>query len=470
MVKRILRVYKKTVSIVNETAIDMYENLVGDRKGFLLESYDKNYDMFTFFGADPEEIITSEGNALVVTKADGTRTVREGNPNELLKDYFDQFEVRRNNDALAFSGGLVGNLGYDYIRYTEELPDDNPDEIGIETIQMMLVTRFLVMDLKSETMTAVVLEEDTEEGKRKALAEAQELLARARSGKSSEKPLFIRDGKIVKKSDTLEEYSEKVEKIRHYIREGHIFQTVLSQRWTIETGQDGFTLYKELRQLNPSPYLYYYNYGDFEVIGSSPEMIVKQEGSRVYTCPIAGTRPRGKSKEEDIALTEDLLTDEKELAEHVMLVDLARNDMGRISEFGTVKVTDFMKVQYYSHVMHIVSLVEGRKKGTYHPLDLVSSFLPAGTLSGAPKIRAMEIIDELETVRRGLYGGATGYIDFSGDMDFCITIRTMIKKGNLVYLQAGAGIVADSVPEREYLECCNKVMALAKTLVTEEKL
>lgn len=468
--KRILKVYKKTVSVVDETAIGMYENLVGKRKGFLLESYDKNYDMFTFLGADPEEIITSKGNSLVITKSNGSREIREGNPNELLKQYFDEFEIHRDNDALAFSGGLVGNLGYDYIRYTEKLPDDNPEEIGIETIQMMLITRFLVVDHEAETMTAIVLDEDSETGRKKALGIAEELIRKARCGNTEMKHTFVRDGKIVRKSDTLEEYSEKVERIKHYIREGHIFQTVLSQRWTIETEQDGFTLYKELRELNPSPYLYYYNYGDFEVIGSSPEMIVKQQGKRVYTCPIAGTRKRGRTKEEDLALTEELLSDEKELAEHVMLVDLARNDMGRISEFGTVKVTEFMKVQYYSHVMHIVSLVEGRKKGTYHPLDLVSSFLPAGTLSGAPKIRAMEIIDELETVRRGLYGGATGYIDFSGDMDFCITIRTMVKKGNKVYLQAGAGIVADSVPENEYQECCNKVMALAKTLVTEENL
>ena len=199
-------------------------------------------------------------------------------------------------------------------------------------------------------------------------------------------------------------------------------------------------------------------------------MIVKQSGNRVYTCPIAGTRPRGKTPEEDEALRKELLSDEKERAEHVMLVDLARNDMGRIAEFGSVKVSRFMDVQLYSHVMHIVSLVEGKKKGEYHPLDLVSSFLPAGTLSGAPKIRAMEIIDELETVRRGLYGGATGYLDFNGNMDFCITIRTMIKKAKEVYLQAGAGIVADSIPEKEYQECCNKVMALAKTLVEEENL
>ena len=280
----------------------------------------------------------------------------------------------------------------------------------------------------------------------------------------------MRDGIIRKKSDTLESYSAKVERIKHYIREGHIFQTVLSQRWTVETGQDGFDLYKELRELNPSPYLYYFNFGSFEVIGSSPEMLVKQQGKRVFTCPIAGTRPRGKTPEQDEALKQELLADEKERAEHVMLVDLARNDMGRISEFGTVKVTEYMKVRNYSHVMHIVSMVEGRKKGSYHPFDLLASFLPAGTLSGAPKIRAMEIIEELEDVRRGLYGGATGYVDFSGDMDFCITIRTMVKKGRNVYLQAGAGIVADSVPGNEYNECCNKVMALARTLMEEENL
>ncbi|MCD8156829.1 MAG: chorismate-binding protein [Clostridiales bacterium] len=470
--KRVLKLYKKTVSIINETPIEMYENLVGKKKGFLLESYDKNYDMFTIFGAEPEEIITSRGNALVITRGVGSEEVREGNPHERLKEYYSEFEIRKDNHELSFTGGLVGNLGYDYIRYTEDLPDNNPDDIGIETIQMMLMTRFLVVDHVSETMTAIVLDGDNEEGKKRALSAAAGMI----DGAWTDRPenhrdsAFVRDGKIVHKTDTLEEYSEKVERIRHYIREGHIFQTVLSQRWTIETGQDGFTLYKHLREINPSPYLYYYNYGDFEVIGSSPEMIVKQQGDRVYTCPIAGSRPRGKSKEEDIALTEELLADEKEQAEHVMLVDLARNDMGRISEFGTVKVTEFMKVQYYSHVMHIVSLVEGRKKGVCHPLDLVASFLPAGTLSGAPKIRAMEIIDELETTRRGLYGGATGYVDFSGDMDFCITIRTMVKQGKKVYLQAGAGIVADSVPEKEYQECCNKVMALAKTLVTEENL
>lgn len=468
--KRILRAYKKTVSIVNETAIGLYEGLAKNKKGFLLESYDKNNGRYTFFGVEPDEIITSRGNNLVIKKKDGNENVMEGNPVEQLKKYYSDFEVKTDGAELAFTGGLVGSLGYDYIRYTEELPDNNEDEIGIETIQFMLVTSFIVIDHMAETLTSVVLEEDSDEGRARGESEAESLIKIAVENMVVRDNNFEHDGVIVHKSDSIEQYGEKVEQIKHYIREGHIFQTVLSQRWTIETKQTGFDLYRELRLLNPSPYLYYFNFGDFEIIGSSPEMLVKQVDNKVFTCPIAGSRRRGKDAEEDQILKEELLRDEKERAEHVMLVDLARNDMGRIAEFGSVKVTQFMEVQNYSHIMHIVSLVEGKKKGEYHPLDLVSSFLPAGTLSGAPKIRAMEIIDELETARRGLYGGATGYVDFNGNMDFCITIRTMVKKNDKVYLQAGAGIVADSVPESEYMECCNKVMALAKTLVEEEKL
>ncbi|MCR5216146.1 MAG: anthranilate synthase component I [Lachnospiraceae bacterium] len=471
---RVLKAYRKTVSIVNETSVAIYEALGSENIGFLLESYDKNHDRYTMMGVNPEEIITSRGNSLVIRRrnAQGTyeEEVRNGNPLSLLKDYYKEFQVTKEDGELAFTGGFVGSLGYDFVRYSEVLPDENPDEIGIETIQMMLSTRFIVIDHVAETMTAVILGEDSDTGRANAIEEATQWLSHIRENLRPVDKTFVQDGKIIHKTDTLEEYSAKVEKIREYIREGHIFQTVLSQRWTIETKQDGFSLYKELRELNPSPYLYYFKFEDFEIIGSSPEMVVKQRDQRVYTCPIAGTRRRGRTEEEDLALEEELLADEKERAEHVMLVDLARNDMGRIAEFGTVKVAQFMNIQRYSHVMHIVSLVEGKKKGEYHPFDLVASFLPAGTLSGAPKIRAMEIIDELETVRRGLYGGATGYVDFDGDMDFCITIRTMIKKGDRVYLQAGAGIVADSIPKNEYKECCNKVMALAKTLVKDENL
>ncbi|MDD6572715.1 MAG: anthranilate synthase component I [Thermoflexaceae bacterium] len=468
--KKVLKAYKKTVSIVNETSVAVFEALGSKKIGFLLESYDKNHDRYTIMGVEPEEIIQSKGNSLIITGKDRKTRVLEGNPLELLKEYYSEFSVTKEDGELAFTGGLVGCLGYDFVRYSEELPDDNPEEIGIETVQFMLAEKFIVIDHVAETLTGVVLGEDSEAGRKAAVDEATEIIENVLKNIKPVQTGIERDGKIIKKSDTINEYGEKVEKIKEYIREGHIFQTVLSQRWTVETRQDGFALYKELRELNPSPYLYYFNFGDFEVIGSSPEMVVKQKEGKVMTCPIAGTRKRGVTPEEDKALEAELLADEKERAEHVMLVDLARNDMGRIAEFGTVKVSQFMDIQRYSHVMHIVSLVEGKKKGEYHPFDLVASFLPAGTLSGAPKIRAMEIIDELETVRRGLYGGATGYVDFNGNMDFCITIRTMIKKGNKVYLQAGAGIVADSVPENEYMECCNKVMALAKTLVKEEEL
>lgn len=468
--KRILKAYKKTVSIVNETAIQIYESLGSEKKGFLMESNDKENGRYTFMGVDPQYIIRSEGEALVIIDKNGQRDVRKGNPLDRLKEYFDEFEVTKEAEELEFMGGFVGSFGYDFVRYTEKLPDDNPDEIGIETIQLMLADKFIAIDHMAETMTAVVLEADTPEGKQRAQEELDKLIRQARTNKKESLMQVHHDGEILKKSDTLEEYEKKVEKIKQYIKDGHIFQTVLSQRWTVKTKQTGFEIYRELRKLNPSPYLYYYNFGEFEIIGSSPEMIVKQTDSRVYTCPIAGTRKRGKDKEEDIRLEKELLSDEKEKAEHVMLVDLARNDMGRISQLGTVKVSDFMSIQRYSHVMHIVSLVEGKKNGKLHPLDLVSSFLPAGTLSGAPKIRAMEIIDELESVRRGLYGGATGYLDFGGNMNFCITIRTMVKKGDRVYLQAGAGIVADSIPENEYMECCNKVMALAKTVIEEDKL
>lgn len=469
--KRIRRAYSKTVSLIDETAVQIYQSFVGQEKGFLLESYDKDNGRYVFMGKNPEEVISSRADGLAIKRADGSETVLVGNPVDLLKEYYSDFELRKDDEQLVFTGGLVGTLGYDFVRYKEELPDENPDEIGISTISLMLVTEFLSIDHFAETMTAVVVDEDSEEGRARADLRCKEMVREAFANikKAARTPLEP-DGKILKQSDTLEAYSDKVNKIKHYIVEGHVFQTVLSQRWTIETGQSGFSLYQELREINPSPYMYYFRFAEFEIIGSSPEMIVQQRGNKVSTCPIAGTRPRGGSDAEDAALAKSLMDDPKEKAEHVMLVDLARNDMGRIAEFGTVKVRDFMHIQKYSHVMHIVSLVEGKKKGEYHPLDLVNAFLPAGTLSGAPKVRAMEIIDELESVRRGLYGGAVGYIDFNGDMDFCITIRTMIKKGNRVYIQAGAGIVADSNPESEYQECCNKVRALAKVLVKEENL
>ena len=259
----------------------------------------------------------------------------------------------------------------------------------------------------------------------------------------------------------------RTEKAKHYIHEGDIFQVVLSQRWTLESKENPFTLYRKLRALNPSPYLFYFNFGDYQVAGSSPEMLVELRKGKVYTCPIAGTRKRGRNDEEDRFLAEELLADPKEKAEHIMLVDLARNDMGRIAKIGTVKVTEFMEVHYYSHVMHLVSLVEGQKNENEDGFSVLSSFLPAGTLSGAPKIRAMEIIEELENTRRGIYGGAVGYFSFDGDMDMCIAIRTMVMKDGKIYMQAGAGITAESVPEKEFEESENKVRALLRAIEGE---
>ena len=251
---------------------------------------------------------------------------------------------------------------------------------------------------------------------------------------------------------------------KKYIYDGDIFQVVLSQRLTAETDQKPIDLYRKLRAINPSPYLLYLNFGDYQVAGSSPEMLVEVSGNKVKTCPIAGTRKRGKNLKEDIELAEGLLNDEKEIAEHTMLVDLARNDMGRVSKIGSVKVTELKQIHYYSHVMHIVSLVEGEKREDKDCFDVLSTFLPAGTLSGAPKIRAMEIIEELEEEKRGLYGGSIGYFSFNGNMDMCIAIRTMIIKDKKIYMQAGAGIVADSIPKNEYEESHNKVRALVKTI------
>jgi len=261
-----------------------------------------------------------------------------------------------------------------------------------------------------------------------------------------------------------EDFCRNVLKAKQYIRDGDIFQVVLSQRLCVETNENPFNIYRALRVINPSPYMYYLKFGGYRIIGSSPEMLVRVENGIVETCPIAGTRKRGRTKEEDEALEKELLSDEKEIAEHVMLVDLGRNDIGRVSKFGTVAVKNLMHIERYSHVMHVVTNVQGEIREDKTPFDALMSILPAGTLSGAPKVRAMEIIDELETVKRGPYGGAIGYLSFNGNLDSCITIRTIILKDGKAYVQAGAGIVADSVPEREYEECYNKAMALLKAI------
>ena len=479
--KKIYKVYKKTVSVVDESPISLFNGIFKNKIGFLLESKERNEGQFSIMGVDPVELISSNDEGILIKRLEKTgkyesSEVRKGNPKDCLRDYMSEFEIEKVDYNLSFLGGFTGSFGYDFAGFVEKLPHRKKDtDTDISPIQLMLILKFIVIDHEAGTLSAVILYEDDKD-ELALKKEANELIDLARAGANKEGDEdknecdLDLDGVIVEKSDSLESYTRKVNKIKEYVKKGHIFQTVLSQKWTIKTKKSGFDLYKSLRHTNPSPYLYYYNFGDFEIIGSSPELLVKKIDDTITTCPIAGTRKRGKTKIEDHELEMELLSDEKERAEHVMLVDLARNDMGRVSKIGSVRVSQFMKVQRYSQVMHLVSLVEGRKEKDINPIDLVATFLPAGTLSGAPKIRAMEIIDELEDVNRGLYGGATGFISFDGNVNFCITIRTMIKTGNLVFLQAGAGIVADSIPENEYKECKNKVMALAKTLVKEEDL
>ena len=414
----------------------------------------------SFIGLDPIAKVSVNHGYATATYPDGTEETTKLNETDnrienAISNFMNHFEISGEDANYC---GLYGFTSFNVVRYTEniKIKDSTASMNDAPDLLYILYRYIIVFKGFRHEMEIVTLKGDGKDETSK-IAEAinsnQMRIYPFRSVGQTTSPL------------TDDEHRANIRKgIKHCLR-GDVFQVVISRRFEQHYEGDDFNLYRALRRINPSPYLFYFDFGAFRIFGSSPETHYRVEGKAAYIDPIAGTTRRSGDKATDDALTKALLDNPKENAEHVMLVDLARNDMGRISEFGTVKVTQFMEVQNYSHVMHIVSMVEGRKKGEFHLLDLVSSFLPAGTLSGAPKIRAMEIIDELESVRRGLYGGATGYIDYSGDMDFCITIRTMIKKGKRVYLQAGAGIVADSIPENEYQECCNKVMALAKTLL-----
>jgi len=328
----------------------------------------------------------------------------------------------------------------------------------------MITKEMIAYDHLHQQIYLLVIEEESEEGEKRAREKM--LLMEEELSKDKEIEPIKNNVKYKKltSNTTKEEYINKIKKSQEYMQKGDIFQIIISKRWTLETDEDAFMLYRRLRRLNPSPYLYYLNFGDYQVAGSSPEMLVELRKDKVYTCPIGGTKKRGVNQEEDKILTAELLEDEKERAEHIMLVDLARNDMAKIAKVGSVEVTRFMDIHYYSHVMHMESKVEGIKTDKDDAFSVLESFLPAGTLSGVPKLRAIEIIDELEEEKRGIYGGAVGYIAFDGEMDMAIAIRTMVIKEGKVYMQAGAGIIADSDPEKENEESENKVKALLKAV------
>lgn len=431
---------------------------------FLLESADggEKWGRYSFLGFDPILTVTVEKGKTTFVSADGAKETLDGDPYANIREKLKPFKAPVLPGLPRFAGGAIGYFAYDMVRYAEELPDNNPDDNHYPDCSLMVAEKLIAYDNVKQKIILIVnvdTQGDFKAHYEQGLRDLEDIHARLRepSEPAPSKP----HAKLQWESNmTKAAFMEMVEKAKVNIRNGDIFQAVLSQRFSAKLDTDLFDLYRVLRVSNPSPYLYYLKLGDVEVAGASPETLVRLENGLLETCPIAGSRPRGKTPEEDQTLEAELLEDAKELSEHNMLVDLGRNDIGRVSTFGSVHVVEHAKVVRYSQIMHITSLVNGQLRDDLDAFEALRSILPAGTLSGAPKVRAMELIDQYESLRRGLYGGAVGYVGFDGNMDVCIAIRTAIAKGGRVFVQSGAGIVADSVPETEYQESLNKAKAV----------
>lgn len=440
-----------------ETPVSAFLKIAKGSHGFLLESVEQGEHLgrYSFLGGSP------------LTTLRGTN--EKGDPFERLKRALEPFRFVAVSGLPRFCGGLVGYLGYDIVRGIERLPDPSQNNKDFPDYLFLLVDQFLIFDhLKRSIKVVVVAKVDgnPRTAYRHAQKKVSELFGRLKKPlRESPMTLSSKDRPVPLKSNMSRAlFEEKVRRAKEYIRRGDIIQVVLSQQFKTEIRKTPFQIYRSLRSINPSPYMFYLRAGEIALVGSSPEMFVQCEDRIIKTRPIAGTRPRGQSPEKDRRLEEELLASEKERAEHVMLVDLGRNDIGRVSEPGTVHLSQSMVVERYSHVMHIVSEVTGRLRRDQDLIHLIKATFPAGTVTGAPKIRAMQIIDELETARRGPYAGCVGYLSFSGDLDSAITIRTLCIRKNSAYLSAGAGIVADSKPAAEYEETVNKAKALIRAL------
>ena len=431
---------------------------------YMLESAQANdrWGRYTFMGYDPKmEITCIDG----VMKA-GDLQIKTDDPSEYLRQILSSYKSPKIQNLPPFTGGLVGYFSYDYLGYSEPtVRCDVEDSEEFKDVDLMLFDKVIAFDnVKQRIVLIVNMKLDNiEVGYKKAAADLKQLAELLKKGEKSEE----KGGKLLGEVTPLfnkEEYCGMVERAKRHIREGDIFQIVLSNRLSAPFEGSLLNTYRILRTINPSPYMFYFSGTDVEVAGASPETLVKLENGVLHTFPLAGTRPRGRTDEEDIALERELHADEKELAEHNMLVDLGRNDLGKISKFGTVQVEKLHSIERYSHVMHIGSTVRGEIRDDKDALDAIAAVLPAGTLSGAPKIRACQLIGELENNKRGIYGGAIGYIDFTGNMDTCIAIRIAYKKNGKVFVRSGAGIVADSKPEKEFEECLNKAKSSLKAL------
>ena len=457
-----------------DTPVSLMMRLTGAQKdSFVLESVTGGEvrGRYSIIGMKPDIIWRCYGETSSINRQarfdPEAFTAQDIDPLSAVRALIDESKIDLPDDLPAASAGLFGYLGYDMIRLVEHLPDINPDPLGLPDAVLMRPSVVAVLDgVKGEVTVVAPAWAGDGQSARAAYAQAAERVMDALRDLERPLPSNNREmgdaGELPEPTSnfTHQGYLQAVEKAKEYIRAGDIFQVVPSQRWTQEFPYPPFSLYRSLRRTNPSPFMFYFNFGGFQVVGASPEILVRVFGNEVTIRPIAGTRPRGKTPEEDKALELDLLSDQKELAEHLMLLDLGRNDTGKVSKIGTVRPTEEFIIERYSHVMHIVSNVVGELADDQDALSALLSGLPAGTVSGAPKVRAMEIIDELEPEKRGVYGGGVGYFSANGDMDMCIALRTAVVKDQNVYIQAGGGVVYDSDPEAEYMETVNKSKAI----------
>ncbi len=447
-----------------------------DRFNFLLESAEggEKWGRFSFVISGSSFYIRTKGKFGEVYDRGRVSFFESSDPLSKIGELIESFVPYNDPSLPRFWGGLVGYVAYDVVKFYEPVPDTNPDPIKTYDIYMVLTDRVVIHDNltgKIKVVCPILTERGVEVEYERAVEEIESTVEALRRNTASHMNFeeIEPDLSLWESNFEREEFEKAVLKAKEYIAQGDVIQVVLSQRFRRPYEGDPKRVYRVLRYLNPSPYMYYLDFRELKVIGSSPEVLVRVEDGRIDTRPIAGTRPRGRTYEEDKSLEEDLLSDEKERAEHLMLVDLARNDIGRVSKTGSVKVEDFMRIERYSHVMHIVSDVVGELKEGMGALDVLKATFPAGTVSGAPKVRAMQIIEELEPEKRGIYAGSVGYVSFQGNMDMAIAIRTAVIRDREIFVQAGAGIVADSVPEREWEETLNKAKALMKAVDSAER-